>query len=56
MLENKVETAKGGDEWAGNAVHHHHGEEEHHTRVLFTKPELHRNRSSKWAENDAQVV
>ncbi len=55
MLENKVETAEGGDEGTGNAVHHHHGEEEHHTRVLFTKPELYRNRASEWAENVAHL-
>jgi hypothetical protein len=36
MLENKVETAEGGDEGTGNAVHHHHGEEEHHGGVLLS--------------------
>ncbi len=35
MLENKVETAEGGDEGAGNTVHHHHGKEEHHERTAL---------------------
>ncbi len=40
MLENKVETAEGGDEGAGNAVHHHHGEEEQHESVLYCTTHL----------------
>ncbi len=46
MLEDKVKTAEGRDERAGDAVHDHHGEEEHHPCILLPEPELHRDSTS----------
>ena len=40
MLEDEVETAKGGDERAGDAVHHHHGKEEQHHLAKESYPNL----------------
>ena len=40
VLEDEVETAKGGDEGAGDGEHDDHGKDEHHPGVLLPKPEF----------------
>ena len=40
VLEDEVETSKGGDEGAGNGEHDDHGKDEHHPGILLSKPEF----------------
>ena len=40
VLEDEVETTKGGDEGAGDGEHDDHGKDEHHPGVLLSEPEF----------------
>lgn len=40
VLEDEVETSKGGDEGTGDGEHDDHGKDEHHPGILLSEPEF----------------